>query len=121
MDGQERNAGTGLMRGLKRRCPQCGEGALFDGYLKVRPTCEACGHDNSAYHADDGPAYFTLLIVGHLMIAPLLCFTFIRTWNPFAVAAVLLPVVGATTLALLAVVKGGFIGVQWGVRAGTAP
>jgi uncharacterized protein (DUF983 family) len=115
--GEERSAATGLMRGLKRRCPQCGEGALFEGYLKVRPVCEACGHHNGAYRADDGPAYFTMLIVGHILIAPMLCFAFIRSWNPWAILAVTLPAVGMLSLALLAVVKGGFIGVQWGHRA----
>jgi uncharacterized protein (DUF983 family) len=107
-------AGLGLRRGLARKCPNCGQGALFSGYLKVRPTCEACGHDNGAYRADDGPAYFTVLVVGHLMVGPLLALPLVA-WNPLATAALFLPLVAGVTLALLAVVKGAFIGVQWGV------
>jgi uncharacterized protein (DUF983 family) len=112
----ERSAATGFRRGLARRCPNCGEGPLFRGYLKVEPTCDACGHDNGAYRADDGPAYFTLLIVGHVMIAPLLAFPFIWQANPALVVGLTLPLVGLFTLGLLAFVKGAFIGVQWGVR-----
>src|ERR1700735_4436474 len=81
----ERSAGAGLKRGLLRRCPNCGEGHLFTGYLAVEPRCEACGHENALYRADDGPAYFTILIVGHLVIVPLLCLSFILTWPLAAV------------------------------------
>jgi uncharacterized protein (DUF983 family) len=121
MANTERNAMIGFRRGLARRCPNCGEGHLFRGYLKVDPVCEACGHDNSAYRADDGPAYFTILIVGHLVIAPLLCFPFVWQADPVVVLAVILPMVGAATLALLGFVKGAFIGVQWGARVAAAP
>ena len=111
------NAAVGLKRGLARRCPNCGEGHLFQGYLKVQPRCEACGHDLSLYRADDGPAYFTILLVGHLVIAPLLCFRFIWQSDPLLVMAVTLPLVALVTLTLLAFVKGAVIGVQWGARA----
>ncbi len=66
-----------LKRGFKGRCPACGEGKLYWRYLKVEPACRACGHDLAQYPADDGPAYFTILIVGHLIVAPLLLFPFI--------------------------------------------
>ena len=101
---------TALNRGLKGRCPACGEGKLFWRYLKVEPTCPACQHDLAQYPADDGPAYFTILIVGHMIVAPLLLFPFI--WQaPVAVvlASTLLPLTGAT-LWLLPRIKGAFIG-----------
>jgi uncharacterized protein (DUF983 family) len=113
----ERNAWTGFKRGLARRCPNCGEGHLFRGYLEVDPICEACGHDNGAYRADDGPTYFTVLIIGHVLVAPLFAFPVVWRSNPLIVLAVLLPVITAATLALLGVAKGAFIGVQWGTRA----
>ncbi|MDO8901376.1 MAG: DUF983 domain-containing protein [Phenylobacterium sp.] len=99
-----------LNRGLKGRCPACGDGKLFWRYLKVEPQCPVCGHDLAQYPADDGPAYFTILIVGHLVIAPLLLFPFI--WQaPVALvlAVTLLPLAGAT-LILLPRIKGAFIG-----------
>ncbi len=121
MANGERNAMVGFKRGLARRCPNCGEGHLFRGYLKVDPVCEACGHDNAAYRADDGPAYFTILIIGHLLIGPMLCFPFVWQADPAVVMATTLPLVAATTLTLLGFVKGAFIGVQWGARAAAAP
>jgi uncharacterized protein (DUF983 family) len=96
-----------------RRCPNCGRGRLFSGYLTVEPRCEACGHENALYRADDGPAYFTILIVGHLVVVPLLCLSFILTWPLAVVLPLSLAVVLAVTLALLPLVKGAFIGVQW--------
>jgi uncharacterized protein (DUF983 family) len=111
---------TGFLRGAARRCPHCGEGALFRGYLKVDPTCGSCGHDNGSYRADDGPAYFTILIVGHLVVAPMLCLSFVWTWSPAWALAVTLPIVALATLVLLPIIKGGFIGVQWALEAAPA-
>ena len=108
-----RPLGEGLRRGLMGRCPNCGEGRLFAGYLAVEPRCEACGHALDQYRADDGPAYFTILIVGHLIIAPLLCFSFVWRANPWLVMGLTLPAILAATLLLLPRVKGAFIGGQW--------
>ncbi len=107
---------TGLARGLKHRCPACGEGRLYSGYLKVEPACASCGHDLSTYRADDGPAYFTILLVGHLIVAPMLLFPFIWELSPWIVLpATLIPL---TTLILLLLprIKGAFIGGLWSIR-----
>lgn len=108
--------GDGLMRGLHRRCPACGEGRLFRGYLKVEPTCAKCGHDNGQYRADDGPAYFTILLVGHLVIAPLLCFSIIWQASPMVVVPLVLGLIAVVTLTALPFIKGGFIGAQWATK-----
>ena len=100
-------------RGLKGKCTSCGEGRLFWKYLKVEPRCEACGHDLARYPADDGPAYFTILIVGHLIVGPLLFFPII--WQApamYMVPGTLIPLAAATLL-LLPRVKGAFIGVLY--------
>ncbi|MFN3511771.1 MAG: DUF983 domain-containing protein [Phenylobacterium sp.] len=102
-----------VLRGLKGRCPHCAEGRLFWRYLKVEPHCQACGHDLARYPADDGPAYFTILIVGHLIIAPALFFPFIWEAPPAIVLPTVLIPLGAATLALLHVVKGGFVGAMY--------
>jgi uncharacterized protein (DUF983 family) len=57
--------------GLQLRCPQCGKGEVFAGYLKFRDTCPACGADFKSADAGDGPAVFVILIVGAI-VAPLL-------------------------------------------------
>ena len=107
---------AGLKRGVIGRCPRCGEGPLLRAYLKVIPRCPACGHDNAQYPADDAPPYFTILIVGHLVVAPALCFSFIWTWPAIWVLAVTVPAILAATLLLLPRVKGAVIGVQWAIR-----
>ena len=102
-----------LTRGLRGRCPHCGEGKLFWKYLKVEPVCQACGHDLARYPADDGPAYFTILLVGHLIIGPMLFFPIIWQAPPiYVVPATVIPLAIAT-LALLPRVKGAFIGVLY--------
>lgn len=103
----------GILRGLKRQCPNCGEGKLFAGYLKVQPTCASCGHETGRYRADDGPAYVTMLLVGHILIAPMLTFPVIWETSPLIVAPLALLTVGAATLAALPFIKGGFIGLLW--------
>jgi uncharacterized protein (DUF983 family) len=115
-DAEPRPFLTGLLRGLKHRCPDCGEGSLYSGYLKVRQTCQACGHDLSAYRADDGPAYFTILLVGHLIIAPALVFPVVWEASPWIVVPVSLSLLTALVLTILPRIKGAFIGGLWSIR-----
>lgn len=115
MQFQQRSVWLGIRRGLAGKCPHCGEGRLFSSYLKVAPRCASCGHDVGVYRADDGPAYFTILIVGHLVIAPLLFSSIILTWSVGSLLALFLPAIVGLTLVLLPRVKGAFVGVQWAV------
>jgi uncharacterized protein (DUF983 family) len=112
----ERSIAVGMKRGVRRLCPNCGEAPLFAGYLKVQSDCGTCGHANGLYRADDGPAYFTILLVGHLVVAPLLFFRFVWASPPLVVAGIILPLLAAVTLAALPVVKGGMIGFMWSKR-----
>jgi uncharacterized protein (DUF983 family) len=107
---------VGLARGVRHRCPNCGEGRLYRAYLKVEPVCEACGHELGSYPADDGPAYFTILLVGHLIVAPLLFFRWIWEASPLIVAPLTLIPLAALTLLLLPRVKGAVIGALWAIR-----
>ena len=116
MSGENRIL-RGLKLGLQRKCPNCGQGHLFQGYLKVRPTCDVCGHENGAYRADDAPPYFTILIVGHLIVAPLLAFGFITSWPAERVLAVTLPALVILTLLILPLVKGAVLGFSWAADA----
>ena len=111
----------GLLRGLRRRCPNCDRGRLFRGYLKVADTCEACGHDNGRYRADDAGPYFTVLLVGHLVIGPMLVFPFIWKAPVALVLFTTLPTILLLTLLLLPVVKGAVIGAQWGMQVRRTP
>jgi uncharacterized protein (DUF983 family) len=113
----------GLWRGFSGHCPNCGKGPILHRYLKVTSPCPVCGHDNAQYPSDDAPPYFTILIIGHLVIAPLLLFPFVWQWSAAAVLALTLPTVCFLTLWLLPRVKGGVIGVQWAIhqREGVVP
>jgi uncharacterized protein (DUF983 family) len=108
--------GPSIWRGLNGRCPSCGQGGLFYRYLKVVPDCAYCGHDLMQYPADDGPAYFTILLVGHAVVLPLLLFDFIwKTPAAIVVPAVLIPLAGLT-LIVLPRVKGAVIGLLYALR-----
>jgi uncharacterized protein (DUF983 family) len=63
-----------LWRGIQKCCPQCGVGGLLIGYLKPASNCSHCGEDFSHISADDGPAWLTLLIVGHAVVPLMLVF-----------------------------------------------
>jgi uncharacterized protein (DUF983 family) len=105
-----------MSRGLRGRCPRCGTGRLFYRYLKVSPSCSVCLLDLDSYPADDGPAYFTILLVGHLVVAPLLLFPFIwRSPIWVILPATLIPLT-ALTLAVLPRTKGAVIGALYALR-----
>lgn len=105
-----------MWRGFRRRCPNCGEGALFTGYLKVADSCPACSEDLHHHRADDGPAYLTILVVGHLM-APLIhvAFTKFRP-DPMVLATVFTVGCVALSLYLLPRLKGVVVAIQWARR-----
>ena len=108
---------AGMLRGLAARCPNCGKGKLFRAYLKPVDSCEVCAHELGRYRADDGPAYFTILIIGHLVVAPLLLFPWIWQASPWlTIPAAVIPLT-ALTLFLLPRIKGAFIGLLWSHRA----
>ena len=109
-----------LVAGLTCRCPNCGEGDLFDGYLKVGARCEACGFDLRAADSGDGPAVFIIIFVG--MIA---CFGSLFTeftlhppiWVHFVVW---LPLAAIMVLGLLRPFKGVMIALQFHNKAAEA-
>lgn len=113
---EDRPLKPALLRGWRRRCPNCGAGPMFSGYLKVRDACPVCGEDLHHHRADDGPAYLTILIVGHLL-APILLFTFTR-WRPEPMVLAVGFTIGtvALSLYLLPRLKGAIVAMQWANR-----
>ena len=112
----ERPTWPALRRGWARCCPQCGAGPLLKGYLKVRDSCPVCSEDFTPQRADDGPAYLTILIVGHLM-APLLMFVFVK-YRPEPATLFTMFSIGtvALSLYLLPRLKGALVALQWAKR-----
>jgi len=99
-----------VRRGLRRRCPHCGEGALFVKYIKVRAHCPVCGEDNARHSVDDAASYTTVLLVGHVLVAPLLAVESFWDMSLALVLALLVPLVAGCTLMALPFIKGGIIG-----------
>ncbi|WP_068112921.1 DUF983 domain-containing protein [Tropicimonas marinistellae] len=112
----ERPLKPALTRGWRRRCPNCGSGPLLSGYLKVADHCPVCEEPFHHQRADDGPAYLTILIVGHLM-APMIMFLYAELhMEPLIMATVLTVICVALSLYLLPRIKGAFIALQWARR-----
>lgn len=57
-----------ILRGLKQRCPKCGKGPLLKGYLTPHQSCSHCGENFAPLRAEDGPAWLTVLVVGHIVV-----------------------------------------------------
>jgi uncharacterized protein (DUF983 family) len=105
-----------MLRGWRRKCPNCGAGPLMRSYLQVRQTCAVCGEELHHHRADDGPAYLTILIVGHLM-APAILFAFVELRpDPLILAAAFAVGCVALSLFLLPRLKGAIVGLQWAKR-----
>jgi uncharacterized protein (DUF983 family) len=113
---QDRPMRPAMARGWRKRCPACGTGPLMKGYLKVRDTCSVCDEELHHQRADDGPAYLTILIVGHIM-APLILYVF-TTFRPEPLILATGFTVGcvALSLFLLPRLKGVIVGIQWAKR-----
>ncbi len=99
-----------MKRGLKLRCPTCGVAPLYSSYLKVQPICPHCGADNGQHRVDDAAAYFTVLIVGHVVVAPMLLLEAISDASLGLVLGIAIPAVGVVALGALPFVKGAIVG-----------
>lgn len=108
-----RGFGAALMRGLLCRCPRCGEGKMFRAFLKVADECPSCGQVFHHHQADDAPAYFVIVIVGHIVV-PLSLSMEMAFAPPFWLhAAIWLPLTTLLTVGLLQPIKGAIVGWQW--------
>jgi uncharacterized protein (DUF983 family) len=102
--------GTAIARGLLGQCPACGGGPSFRGFLKVVPRCHACAAPLGLARADDAPPYFTILIVGHIVVPLMLLMQRAQHPPDWEMAAIFLPLTAVLCLALLRPVKGGVLG-----------
>ncbi len=117
-DHEERLRRPAMIRGWRGKCPNCGAGKLLYGYLKVHDHCTVCEQELHHHRADDGPAYLTILIVGHIM-GFMLHFVFV-TFRPEPIVLFTIFAVGtvALSLYLLPRIKGALIGFQWAKEMG---
>jgi uncharacterized protein (DUF983 family) len=105
-----------VLRGAQCKCPACGEGKAYTGFMKIADRCASCGAELHHHRADDAPPYFTIFIVGHIVVPLVLLVE--RAWQPdlWVHAVLWLVVTLALTLFLMPRVKAAVVGLQWALR-----
>lgn len=103
---------TAMWRGMQNRCPFCGEGKVFKGFLRVVDNCDHCAAPLGLLRADDAPPYFTIFIAGHLFIPPVLWIEHAYAPPIWLQMVVWLPLFTIATTLLLRPVKGATVGLM---------
>lgn len=113
---EKRPTWQSIFRGWRKKCPSCGEGKIFSGYLTVNDQCSTCGEELHHQRADDAPPYFTIFVVGHAIIPSALWLE--MTYSPAVWLQMLIwvPLTVLLSLWLLPQIKGALIGLQWALR-----
>ena len=114
--GEKRDLWTAMKRGFMCRCPRCGEGKLFEAFLKVGDSCTTCGLDYTPHRADDLPAYLVIIIVGHIVVPVVLWVETNYSPAVWLQLSIYLPFTFISSLLLLQPVKGAVVGFQWALR-----
>ena len=113
---EARSVRDAILKGVKCRCPNCGEGRLFDKWLKVTPTCSHCGEELHHKRAQDFPPYITISIVGHIVVTLLLIVEANYELSMNTHLMIWIPLAFILSLAIMQPVKGGVVGLQWALR-----
>ncbi len=103
---------TALRRGVVGRCPACGKGPLFAGWLRVASVCSACAAPLGLIRADDAPPYFTVFIVAHVAIGALVATDRLVSLAVSTEMMIFLPGTLALTVLLMRPVKGITVGLM---------
>ncbi len=112
----ERAIWRAILTGFGKNCPACGQASIYSAFLKVRDDCPNCGLHLAGHEADDAPPYFTIFIVGHVII-PVALFVERFYAPPIWVHALIFTILSfAVALYSLPRVKGAIIGWQWALR-----
>lgn len=115
-ESDKRDLMPALKRGFMRRCPACGEGALFGKYVKTVDACSVCGEEIHHHRADDFPAYLVILVVGHIVVPLFMAVNLLVDVPMWANFAIWLPVTALACILLLEPVKGAVVAMQWALR-----
>jgi uncharacterized protein (DUF983 family) len=105
-----------MRRGAAACCPACGARTLYTSYLKVADACASCGEALHHHRADDAPPYFTIFIVGHIVLAGAMSLENAYEPSTLVHAAIWLPLTLALSLLLLPRIKGALVALQWALR-----
>jgi uncharacterized protein (DUF983 family) len=108
---------SAITTGLAGRCPRCGGGHMFNGFLTLAPRCESCGLDYSFADAGDGPAVFVTLIAGFLVLGLALAVDVAYEPPIWVYLLIFMPVTLLVCLGLLRPLKGLLIASQYKNKA----
>ncbi len=103
--------------GLAGRCPRCGQGKLFDGFLSIAPNCRSCGLDFKFADAGDGPAVFVTLLAGFVVLGAALWVELKYEPPMWVHLVVFMPLTPIVCLAMLRPLKGVMVALQYRNRA----
>ena len=112
---------SSLRVGLRCRCPRCGRGKLFAGYLDVAASCAVCGLDLSREGAGDGPAVLVVLVVGIVVVGLALMAEIAISPPMWLHLVVWVPIILGLSLWLLRPFKATLIALQFKHKAGETP
>lgn len=105
-----------MLKGVKSKCPNCGEGHLYNGFLEVNEACDVCNEELHHHRADDLPPYLNLFIVGHLVVGVLMIsmkYEWFGMWTT-AIGGSIIAMILA--FALMRPIKGMVVGLQWALE-----
>ena len=111
------SANSAVENGLKGLCPECGEGALFSGFLTFAAGCETCGADFSIEDAGDGPAVFVIFAIGIFVIPLALAFSMVTKLHMIWTIALFTPIIIVVSVVLLRLMRGIMFNIQWSNNA----
>ena len=114
-------AGASIWKaGLAGRCPRCGEGRLFAGFLRLEDRCDSCGLQLSQINAADGPAFFAMSAVGIIVAFAALFVEVALQWPVWLHLLVWFPLIALLSLVLLRPIKGVMVALTYRHRGGQA-
>ena len=102
-----------FVAGLSCRCPRCGKGRLFSGYLKVAPRCDVCGLDLAFADSGDGPAVFVIFAVAPIVVILAIITEALFHLAPWMHLVIWIPATIALTLLLLRPFKATLLAIQY--------
>jgi len=102
-----------IVRGFSKKCPACGSGNLFYAFLKISKRCPQCNEELHHHRADDAPPYFTIFIVGHILLPAIISVE--KIWRPevWVHLSIWFPLTIILTVWLLPRLKGATLALQW--------
>ena len=115
-DAEKRDVWAACMSGLQHKCPNCATGPLYRSYLKVHDHCPHCSEALYHHRADDAPPYFTIFIVGHLIIPAMIAVEMAYAPALWLHGLIWAPAILLLCMGLLPRVKGFIVGLQWGLK-----